>query len=84
LTGALWLAVVARYRLLAERSEFVSPDPLVAEVRAIREAYAKQFDYDLEAISRDLKEQEIRSGRKTVSLASRRAVPVDQMADREK
>jgi hypothetical protein len=51
----------------------MSQDSLVAEVRAIREAYAKQFDYDLEAISRHLKEQEITSGRKTVSLSPRRA-----------
>jgi hypothetical protein len=36
----------------------MSRDPLVEEVRAIREAYAKQFNYDLEAICRDLKEQE--------------------------
>jgi hypothetical protein len=54
----------------------MSQDPLVAEVRTTREAYAKQFGYDLEAISRHLKEQEIKSGRKTVSLSPRRAEPV--------
>lgn len=32
----------------------MSPDPLVAEVRAIREAYAKRFNYDLQAIYREL------------------------------
>ena len=43
-------------------------DPIVAEVRERREAYARKFNYDLRAICRDLKEQENRSGRKTVVL----------------
>lgn len=47
-------------------------DPIVEEVRAIRDAYAKQFNYDLEAIYRDLKEQETRSGREVVSLPPKR------------
>ncbi len=47
-------------------------DSLVQEVRAIREAYAKQFGYDLQAIHRDLKEQERASGRRVVSFAPRR------------
>jgi hypothetical protein len=43
-------------------------DRIVEEVRRIREAYARQFDYDLQAIHRDLKKQEEKSGRKIVSL----------------
>ena len=43
-------------------------DPIVAEVRAIREAYAARFNYDLQAIYRDLKAQERQSGWQTVSL----------------
>jgi hypothetical protein len=43
-------------------------DPVVEEVRAIRDAYAKQFNYNLEAIYRDLKEQEARSGWEVVAL----------------
>jgi hypothetical protein len=50
-------------------------DPIVEEVRAIRDAYAKQFNYDLEAIYRDLKEQEARSGRVVVSLPPKRVAP---------
>ena len=42
-------------------------DPIVDEVRRVREAYAARFNYDLWAIYRDLKEQEKRSGRKIVS-----------------
>ena len=42
-------------------------DPIVDEVRRVRDAYAARFDYDLRAIFLDLKEQEKRSGRKMVS-----------------
>ena len=44
-------------------------DPIVDEVRRVRDAYAARFNYDLQAIYRDLKEQEKRSGRKFVSFA---------------
>jgi hypothetical protein len=44
-------------------------DPIVEEVRRVRDAYAARFNYDLRAIYRDLKEQEKRSGRKVVSYA---------------
>jgi hypothetical protein len=37
-------------------------DPIVEEVRQARDAYAKRFNYDLDAIYRDLKEKERRSG----------------------
>ena len=49
----------------------MSRDPVVAEVRAIRENYAKRFNYDLTAICRDLRKQEKRSGRKIVSFSER-------------
>jgi hypothetical protein len=35
-------------------------------VRRVRDAYAARFNYDLQAIFRDLKEQEKRSGREIV------------------
>lgn len=44
-------------------------DPIVDEVRRIRDAYAARFNYDLRAIYRDLKEKEKHSGRKIVSYA---------------
>ena len=44
-------------------------DPIVDEVRRIRDAHAAKFDYDPEAIFRDIKEQENRSGRNYVSFA---------------
>ena len=41
-------------------------DPIVEEVRKVRDAYAKRFNYDLDAIYRDLKAKERRSGRVVV------------------
>jgi hypothetical protein len=51
-------------------------DPIVAEVRKAREAYAAKFNYDLEAIFQDLKRQERESGRTFVSFPPRRIRPV--------
>jgi hypothetical protein len=58
-------------------------DDLAREVREIREAYAKQFGYDLEAIHRDLKAQEQASGRKVVSLPPRRPKPLGHGGSRK-
>jgi hypothetical protein len=43
-------------------------DDILLEVRKAREAYAKEFGYDLQAIDADLKAQEQASGRRIVSL----------------
>ena len=50
-------------------------DPIVDEVRRIRDAHAAQFNYDPDAIFRDIKEQEKRSGRKYVSFADDTVAP---------
>jgi len=50
-------------------------DPIVDEVRKVRDAHAARFNYDLDAIFRDLKEQEKKSGRKFVSFPPRKAEP---------
>jgi len=55
-------------------------DPIVDAVRKEREAHAAQFDYDLRAIYRDLKEQESASGRKYVRFPPRRVMPVKKTA----
>ena len=44
-------------------------DPIVDEVRRVRDAYSARFNYDLRAIYCVLKEQEKRSGREIVSYA---------------
>ena len=48
-------------------------DPIVAEVRKIRDRHAAKFNYDLDAIFRDLKEKEKTSGRAYVSFPPRRS-----------
>jgi hypothetical protein len=47
-------------------------DPIVDEVRRVRDAHASRFDYDLDAIFRDIKDREKTSGRNFVSFPSRR------------
>ena len=42
-------------------------DPIVDEVRRVRDAHAAMFNYDLDAIFLDIKEQEKKSGLKFVS-----------------
>jgi len=46
-------------------------DPIVAEVRKIREAHAAKFNYDLDAIYRDIKSMEQASGRSYVRYPPR-------------
>jgi len=50
-------------------------DPIVDEVRRVRDAHAAMFNYDLDAIFQDIKEQEKRSGLKFVSYPPRRTEP---------
>lgn len=47
-------------------------DPIVEEVRKIRQRHAAKFNYDLDAICRDLQEQEQKSSRKVVSLPAKK------------
>lgn len=47
-------------------------DPIVEEIRKIREAHAAEYNYDSRAIFRALKEAEIASGHKVVRLPPRR------------
>lgn len=51
-------------------------DPIVEEVRKVRDAYAKRFNYDLDAIYRDLKAKERRSGRRVVPCPPQHEAPV--------
>ena len=47
-------------------------DEIVEEVRAAREAYARQFNFDLDAICEDLRAKEEAGGRTVVSLPHRK------------
>ena len=48
-------------------------DPIVDEVRSIRDSYAKQFNYDLEAIFYDIKKQQTKSNFKYIKLPPKRS-----------
>jgi hypothetical protein len=50
-------------------------DPIVDEVRRARDSHAARFNYDLDAIFRDIKEQEKKSGHKFVCGVARPSVP---------
>ena len=47
-------------------------DPIVAEIHQIREEYARRFNYDLDAMFRDIQEKQSRSGRTYVSFPPNR------------
>ena len=47
-------------------------DPIVEEVRKARDDYAKKFNYDLDAICRDLQEKQGKEGKKVVSFLPKR------------
>lgn len=52
-------------------------DYIVEEIRAIREQYAAQFDYDIQIMLEALKEEEKQSGRVVVPFT-------DEQPEREK
>ena len=53
-------------------------DEIVKEVLKARAEYAAKFNYDLEAIYKDIKEQEKQSRREIVSLPPRKPELVEQ------
>jgi hypothetical protein len=50
-------------------------NPIVDEVRRIRDAHAARFNYDLDAIFRDIKEREKKSGLKVVGGVAHQPLP---------
>lgn len=48
-------------------------DPIIDEVRAIRDAIAKACNYDVEQLAKQLKSHELQSGRKVVRRPPRPA-----------
>ena len=49
-------------------------DPIVEKIHRMREAYAAMFNYDLEAIFKDVKKREERSDRKVIAPPATRRV----------
>jgi hypothetical protein len=53
----------------------MTPDPIVEEVHAIREAIAKRFNNDLGAVCEDARQRQARSSRAVVKLPPRKFAP---------
>jgi hypothetical protein len=58
-------------------------DPIVEEVRKVREDHAARFNYDLDAIFDDLKRTQRERARTVVTLQPKRIVKVGEPAGRE-
>lgn len=54
-------------------------DPIVEEVRAVRDAIAKEFDYDIERIGRAMQERQSKNVRPVVRLPPKR-IPIEKKA----
>ena len=52
-------------------------DPIISEVRAVRDAHAARLDYDVAAIFRDIRAMQEASGREFVRYPAHRAVATD-------
>ena len=48
-------------------------DPIIAEVRAVRDEYAARYGYDVAAMFRDLRARQEESGREYARFPARRA-----------
>ena len=55
----------------------LSDDPIVSDVRQVRERYLKSFNYDLRALFDDLKQQESLSDKTFTSYPARTVLPVE-------
>ena len=47
-------------------------DPIIEEIRKVRDKHAAKFNYDLDAITQDLKRGERKAKRKLVNFKSRK------------
>ena len=57
-------------------------DPIVEEVRASRDAFAKAHDYDIDEIFAALRKLELQNPRRHVKIEPEPAVPRDEAAPR--
>jgi len=57
-------------------------DPIVEEIRKIRDEHAARFNYDIDAIFDDLKKREREGGWTVVSLEPKRILKVGEGAKR--
>lgn len=54
-------------------------DPIVEEVRKVREEHARRFNYDLKAIAADLKKRRRSGKRKLVTLPPKKPLPLPEV-----
>lgn len=57
-------------------------DPIISEVRAVRDEHAARFDYDVAAIFRDIRAMQETSDREYVRLPARPVVASDALSVR--
>lgn len=55
-------------------------DDIVEQIRKVRDQHAAKFNYDLAAIFKDIKEQEVQSGRRVTVLPPKKAVQLSKKA----
>jgi len=55
-------------------------EPVVAETRALREAYAMQFNHDRKAILADIKRREVLPGKVMVARPARKPILIEKLA----
>ena len=53
----------------------VETDPIIAEIRAVREARAARFNYDVRAMFEDLRAMKTTSGREYITLPPKPVMP---------
>jgi hypothetical protein len=51
-------------------------DPIVEEVRKMRDNFAQQFNYDLDSICNDLRQKQAQDTRGVVSLPPKPVIPI--------
>lgn len=60
--------------------ERIQPDPIIAELRAVRDAHAARFNYDVKAIFQDIRAMQAISGGDYVRYPARRVDGADDKA----
>lgn len=60
--------VVGRTESKQMEEQSMAQDPIIGEIRAIRDEFAKEHGYDVKAIVAALQREEAESGRKVISL----------------
>ena len=57
-------------------------DPIVEEIHKTREEYARQFNFDIDAICKDIQAKQANSGREVVSFPPRKPRPKHSLVER--